>query len=173
MIIDIFLVFFIITGFWLGFTKGAAGTLLQVTTYLIALVLTLIISPWLAKFISQTLPIGKLFALIFGTIGVFILLSFILYSLTKRLDNRFQKNNRTTPGRILGGIVMLLFCILLFGLLLGVINQFNAIKTETKESSYTYVYLQPIPAHAKTFVETFKPVFRNYWEMMEETIEEK
>lgn len=172
MIIDIILIFFAITGIWLGYAKGLARTLLTVVTYLMALVLTLIFSPWLAEFLSNTFPMGKLFALIFGTIAVFILLSYLLYYLTKKLDHRFKTRSRTTPGKISGGIVMLLFSIILYGLLLGAVNQFKPIKEETKETSISYPLLQSIPAHAVTFVETFKPIFRNYWEMMQETVQQ-
>lgn len=172
MIIDIILILFAITGFWLGYTKGILGTLLNVTTYIIALILTLIISPWLAKFLSDTFPIGKLFALIFGTIGVFILLSFIFYYLTKRLDANLNSRKRSKQSRVLGGIVMFLFSIIIYGLLLGTLNQFNQIKEESKQTSITYPYLKPIPVYAGNVVETFKPVFKSYWEMMQETMEQ-
>ena len=161
-----------ITGIWLGYAKGLVRTLLNVVTYLIALILTLIFSPWLAEFLSNTFPVGSLFALIFGTIAVFILLSYLLHSLTKKLDKRFKARSRTTPGKISGGIVMLLFSIILYGLVLGTVNQFKLIKEETKQTSISYPVLQTIPDHAVTFVETFKPIFKNYWEMMEETIQQ-
>jgi uncharacterized membrane protein required for colicin V production len=172
MIIDIILILFAITGFWLGYAKGILGTLLNITTYIIALVLTLIISPWLANFLSDTFPMGKLFALIFGTIGVFILLSFIFYSLTKKLDARLTKRKRSKQSKVLGGIVMFLFSIIIYGLLLGTINQFNLIKEESKQTSITYPTLKPIPIYAGKLVETFKPVFKNYWEMMQETMQQ-
>ena len=172
MIIDIIVILFIVIGFWLGFTKGIARTLLHVITYIIALILTLLISPWVAEFLSNTLPVSRLFALIFGTIGIFILLSYLLHYLTKRWDAKFKRGKRSTPSKILGGIVMLFFSILICGLLLGAFSQMNQIKHETKQKSISYPYLKPIPVHAQALVETFKPIFRNYWEMMQETIQQ-
>ncbi len=163
---------FAIFSFWLGFAKGFAGTLLQVTIYFVALMLTLVISPWLAEIISNTFPVGKLFALLFGTIGVFILICYIFYFLTKRLDASLKRRQRTTQSKLLGGIVMTITGILIFGLMLGAIHQFNLIKTASKESSLTYKFLKPIPEKASAFVETFKPLFRKYWESMEETVKE-
>ncbi len=171
MIIDIILIIFIVTGFWLGFSKGIAGTLLNVTTYILALILTLIISPWLAEFLSNTFPMGKLFALIFGTIAVFILISFLLYYSTKRLEARFNRQKRNKQSKFLGGIVMLLFSIIICGLLLGAINQFNVFKEDAKQKSISYPYLKPIPVQAGALVETFKPIFRNYWKMMQDTMQ--
>ena len=67
---------------------------------------------------------------------------------------------------------MTLFSIILCGLLIGGIGQLNLIKPDTKEASKTYPHLKEIPVHAVTLVETFKPIFQNYWHLMEEAMQQ-
>lgn len=172
MVIDILLIIFCIAGFWWGYTKGIAAALLHIVVYLVALLLSLKISPWLAEFLHRSLPIGKLFALIFGTIGVFFLLCFLLNYLVKRLDTYFQKTKLGTFNKVLGGVVMLLFSILIYGLLLGSINQLDVVNEKTKEASISYPILKPMPGYAFAVIEKLKPLFSQYWEIMKETMHE-
>ena len=91
MIIDIVLVVFALTGFWLGYTKGIVRTLVMVAAYTVAVLVTLKISPWLMEFLVKTFPIGKVFALIFGTIASLVSLIFVVHWVAKKIDTSFQK----------------------------------------------------------------------------------
>lgn len=50
MIIDIALLLFALAGFWVGYTKGIVSTLFSILGYIIALLITLKISPGLQIF---------------------------------------------------------------------------------------------------------------------------
>lgn len=172
MIIDIVLVIFALTGFWLGYTKGVVRTLVMVAAYTVAVLVTLKISPWLMEFLTNTFPIGKVFALIFGTIGILVSLIFLIHWVAKKLDTSFQKGKLSGSDKIFGGIIMLVVGVLFYSMLLWPINQFGMIGEKSKASSFTYKTLETIPLKTRTFVEGFKPLFRQFWELMEETIQE-
>lgn len=172
MLIDIILFIFILGGFWLGFVRGVFRSLVLIVAYLAAFVMTLIIAPWLAGFLSDTLPMGKLFALIFGTIGLLVLLIFLIHYIVRRVSKSHRKGNLTAANKIIGGVIMMMLAIFFYGLLLWPINQFGMIGQQTKEKSLTYTTLVSIPERSKTFIEKFKPIFHRYWQLMENTIEE-
>jgi uncharacterized membrane protein required for colicin V production len=172
MVIDILLILFAIGAFWIGYTQGIVSTLLSVLTYIVALLLTLKFSPWLADLLVSTFKIGKLFALIFGTIGFFILISFLLRWLVKRADKYIQKSKLSSFSKIMGGVVMMLIGIMSYSFILIAINQFGMIGEQTRKTSYSFKTLEIIPSKAKDFIEEFKPLFRRYWELMEETAQE-
>jgi membrane protein required for colicin V production len=172
MIIDIVLLVFALTGFWLGYTKGVVRTLVMVAAYTVAVLVTLKISPWLMEFLSKTLPIGKVFALIFGTIAILVSLIFLIHWIAKKLDTSFQKGKLSGSDKIIGGVIMLIVGVLFYSMLLWPINQFNMIGEKSKASSMSYKTLETIPLKTRTFVEGFKPLFNHFWEVMEDTIQE-
>jgi membrane protein required for colicin V production len=61
MVIDILLLVFAAASFWLGYSKGIVSTLFSILGYLIALLITLLFSPWLAGLLIKSLTcIGSL-----------------------------------------------------------------------------------------------------------------
>lgn len=172
MIIDIILLIFIIGGFWRGYVRGIIRTLIMMVAYVAALLITLKISPWLAGFLSSTLPMGKMFALIFGTIGLFLLLLAVIHFIAKRVSQSAKKGNLTTANKIFGGLIMTGLAILFYTILLWPINQFGMIGTKAKQTSLSYATLITIPEKSRTWIEKFKPLFSRYWQLMEETIDE-
>ncbi len=172
MLIDIILIIFIITGFWWGYTRGLGRVLLHIALYIPAVVITLLTAPWLADFLSAVFPMGKLFALIFGTIGLFLLISFILFRLTRRLDQKLGVKKVIGRNNIPAGIIMILFSILIYGLLLGAMETSGILNKEIKEASISYPVLKPIPVYAGKTIEISKPIFSKYWQLLQETVQE-
>ena len=172
MLIDIILIIFIISGFWWGYTHGLGRVLLNIVLYIPAIIITLLTAPWLADFLSSVLPMGKLFALLFGTIGLFILYSFILFRLTKALDKKLGAKKVIGRNNIPAGIIMLLFSILIYGLLLGALDATRWLNNDIKQTSVSYPALKSIPIQAGKVVEISKPVFKNYWQLLQETVKE-
>ncbi len=172
MIIDIVLLLFTLAGFWMGYTKGILRTLIMVIAYTAALLITLKISPWLMDFLTGTFKIGKVFALIFGTIAILVLLIFIIHWLAKKIDTSFKKGKLSGSNKILGGIVMLVIGIFFYSMVLWPINQLGMVGEKSKASSITYKTLETIPLKTQAFVEGLKPLFNEYWQLMEETIHE-
>lgn len=172
MIIDIVLVLFAIGGFYLGYTKGIVRTLIMVAAYTAAVMLTLKISPWLMDFLTSTVKMGKVFALIFGTIAILVLLIFLIHWAAKRIDASFKKGKLAGWDKILGGTIMLCVGIIFYSMLLWPLNQFKMVGEKSKASSLSYPTMEAIPMKAKTLAEKSKPLFRSFWQLMEETIRE-
>jgi len=172
MIIDILLLIFAIAGFWWGYTRGILGTLAMVCAYIGVILVTLKISPWLMDFLTNNFQIGKVFALIFGTIAIIVLLVFLVHFLAKRIANSFKKGKLSGSEKILGGIVMLCMGIIFYSMILWPLNQFRMVGEKAKQSSISYPTLEAMPVKARSVVEEFKPLFSRYWQLMEETIQE-
>lgn len=172
MVIDILLILFALTGFWLGYTKGIVGTLISVASYVAAVLLTLLISPWVMELMIRTLKTERMFALIFGTIGVFILLTFLIRWVVKSLGKRMEKGKLSTLSKVLGGILMVFAGVILYSFILLALDQLNMLGTKMKETSISYSFIEEIPGKARAVIEEFKPLFRRYWELMQETIHE-
>ena len=173
MIIDILLVLFAATGFWLGYTKGLVRTLLSVACYILALILTLAISPYVMDLIIRWFKADKVFALIFGTLFVMIILIFLINWLLKSSERRLQKTRLGSFSKTFGGILMMFVGMVTCSYLVYALVQLDWIGSKTKEKSYTYPVLEQVPVKTRAVITTFKPVFSRYWDLMEETIDEE
>lgn len=95
MILDIALLLLAIAGFWLGYTKGLARTLFSVLKYAIAVLLTLVLAPWIMSLMINWFNADKMFALIFGTIFTMIGMIFLIQWLFKSVEKYLKKLSRT------------------------------------------------------------------------------
>lgn len=172
MIIDILLVIFALAGFWLGYTRGFIKTLIMVVAYIAALLLTLKFSPLLADGLVRLFNIGKLPALIFGTILFLVALVFLIHWAAKRIEKSVEKGQLSKASQIFGGIVQMLMAVLIYSLILWPVNQFGMIGEQSKQKSHSSAALHAVPEKAKSLILALKPVFSRYWELMETTINE-
>ena len=172
MIIDILLVLFALAGFWLGYSKGLARTLFSIAGYAIAFFATLKLSPWMMDLMISWLKAGKMFALVFGTLLTLFLLILLITWLLKSVENYLKNSRFGGMSKVGGGFVMMMAGILVYGFVFWLITQFGWIGEKTKSTSYTYTLVSKIPSQTGAFIEEFKPLFRRYWELTQETIQE-
>lgn len=172
MIIDISLLIFALAGFWVGYTKGIVSTLFSILGYILALLITLKISPWFTDFLIGSFNIEKMFALIFGTLFILIALIFLIRGLLKKVTTYLEQSKVSAANKVFAGIIMVCMGILFFSLIVWPLNQFGMIGDQAKQTSITYETIEDIPGKARNFLEKFKPLFNRYWELMQQTIEE-
>ncbi len=172
MIIDILLVLFAIGGFWLGYAKGLARTLFNIAGYTIALFVTLWITPSVMSLMIRWFGAGKMFALVFGTLLCLILLILLITWLLRSVETYLKNSKFGSASKVGGGIVMMLVGIIVYGFVFWLITQFGWIGPKTTVKSYTYSVVSKIPTETGAFIGQFKPLFRRYWELTQQTIEE-
>ena len=172
MVIDIILILFALAGFWLGYTKGVVATLFSVLSYVVAMIITLVFSPWLSGLLIRTFHMNHLMALILGTLLFFIASIFLIIWLSKKIENFLKKGKLSGSNKILGGMVMLIVGIAFYSLVLWVINDLSLLNDKIKSTSISYPTLQAIPEKAGSFVLDFKHVFQRYWELLQESVKE-
>lgn len=173
MIIDIILIMFAIAGFWVGYTRGIAGTLLVVAGYVIALLITLKITPWLVGFLVRTINLEKVLALIFGTILVLVLFIFLVHFLARRIDHYFTKTKPPAVSKVFGGLVLCLVFMVFYGLVVNTLNSFRMVGEKARQSSISYFTLIAVPGSAKKMAEKTRPIFNGYWKLIDETIQHR
>lgn len=172
MAIDLILLIMATAGFWLGYTKGIVATLFTVLSYVVAVLITIIFSPWLSGLLIEQFGMNQMLALVLGTLFFFIVTLLLIRWLTKKSENYLKKGNRNVLSKILGGVVMMLMGVIFYSFLLLMVNQFNLIGEKIKLASISYKTLETIPVNARVLAEEFKPLFRRYWELMQESTRE-
>ncbi|MGB4849823.1 MAG: CvpA family protein [Saprospiraceae bacterium] len=170
MAIDIILGFFIIGGFWLGYSKGIVATLFSVLEYIVAMLITLGFSPYLSGFLTDTLKLDRMVALILSTFVFFLATLFLIKWLTKKIEASLKKGKLSGSTKIMGGIVMMLVSVFVYSVLLWLINYYGLINEKIKLASFSYPTLEAIPATSKNLILDLKPIFQRYWELIQDSV---
>jgi uncharacterized membrane protein required for colicin V production len=173
MVIDILLLVFALAGFWLGYSKGIVSTLFSILGYLIALLITLIFSPWLTGLLIKSFDMHRFLALVLNTFFFFLASIFLIKWLGKKWSNFLNRNKTNKASKIQGGIVMMLMGILVYSFLILMVNSFGLVSEKIKLASISYQTLEVIPLKSRALVSEFKPIFNRYWELMQDSVSKK
>lgn len=163
MVIDI--IFFISAayGFYVGFNKGIIKTVFSTLSIVLGLMAAMKFSPYMTKFLEDTFSESPLM-FVAGFVVTFVGVMLLVRLLAKTLEGVFKTIKINAINKVLGGVLMSGFFILLFSILVWFGNESRVINTDTKESSFSYVYLEKIPKEARGVFMTLKPVFKDFWD---------
>ncbi|HJW29662.1 MAG TPA: CvpA family protein, partial [Saprospiraceae bacterium] len=156
----------------LGYTRGIVRTLFVIVSYTIALLLTLAISPWVMSLIIKWFNADKMFALIFGSIGTMLILILLFHWMFKSIEKYLRKSKLGAFSKSIGGVVMMLVAMIVYSILIWAIVQFGWIGEKTTSKSYSYPVLSQVAHRMRSFAEEFRPLFRRYWDLMDQTFQE-
>ena len=162
MVIDI--IFFISAayGFYVGYSKGIIKTVFSTLSIILGLMAAMKFSPYMTSFLEDTFSKSPLM-FIAGFVVTFVGVMLLVRLLAKTVEGIFKTIKINAINKVAGGILMSGFFILLFSILVWFGNESKAIDSKTKETSFSYVYLEKIPVEAKGVFMTLKPVFQDFW----------
>lgn len=170
MAIDILLILCAIAGFWLGYTKGIVATLFSVLEYVLAVLITIGFSPYFSGFLMRAFDLNQILALVISSLIFFLTSIFLLKWLIRKIENSLKKGKLSGSTKIIGGIVMLLFSILLYTIVLSMLNFNGMINEKIKLASCSYQSLKPIHQVFSSLVTDLKPVFQRYWQLIQGSV---
>lgn len=144
MTYDIICLLLVVLAFIGGFQKGV----IRIFSFLIAICLSAIFTIWLAPYVtdfleasSSSLPANSVAILL---ILVFVLSSWLLGSLVRRLWKPIPRKKQSPIQNIAGGVILSIMMILSIAILNGFFEQTKIINSSTKHSSIAYKILTPI-----------------------------
>lgn len=172
MIIDIIALLLVSYGAYQGFSRGLIKTLFATVSLIIGVVAALKLSPLLMDLLESSLGWSRPVAVAVGLVATFILVMFIIRFVGDKVEKLFEAVqlgilNKLAGAALLGGFYALLVS---FGVF--VVDQVGLVGEETKRSSITYPFLEPLPQAARGVGESLKPLFTDFWDKMLETMDE-
>lgn len=162
MVIDI--IFFISAayGFYVGYSKGIIKTVFSTLSIVLGLMAAMKFSPYMTSFLEDTFSRSPLM-FVAGFVLTFVGVMLLVRLLAKTIEGVFKTIKINVINKIAGGIFMSGFFILLFSILVWFGNEAHGIDSKTKETSFSYSYLEKIPIEARGVFMTLKPVFQDFW----------
>jgi len=171
MILDLVTTILVVYGFYQGFSSGLIKTVFATLSLIVAIVAALKLSPLLIDTLQNSLSINPAITFVLGFVLTFILFVIVIRFIGKKLEGLLESLHIGGLNKLLGGVVMGFFFALLISIGVHFMDKIELIPTETKEASFTYPSLEPLPRKTQGIGEQLKPVFSEFWEKMIETMD--
>ena len=165
MMIDVICFILALYGLWVGYSRGIIKTVLTAASLLFGFMAAAKFSPTVSEMlqgIMGTTPSSMVLAAAF--ILTFILTLVLFRLLANGLENVLEAVNINFINQILGGVVSMFFFVFIFSVLVSFANGSRMIDRDTKETSFTYFVLEPMPGYAWDMGQTIWPVFQEFYQ---------
>lgn len=171
MFLDIITCLLVAFGFYQGFSKGLIKTVFATLSLVIGIVAALKLSPIVINVLQRALDISPAITFVLGFVLTFIVVMALIRFLGNSLEKVVKSIHIGGVNKLLGGLVLGLFYALLISFGVYFVDKVELISTETKEASFTYPLLEPMPRAAQGVGEQVRPIFNEFWNKMLETMD--
>lgn len=167
MYIDIFLVVFVLIGVIQGFHRGLIRSVFAVLGTIIGFLAALKFAPYVVTFFESVFRLDPLFALILGLVVTFLALMLGIRWLGKSFENTLKLAKVNFINKLLGATLFAILMIVVYSAVIWFLARADLLSSEQKSQSYSYPFLQEVPAKTGAMIEKMKPVFKEFWEKMD------
>ena len=164
MVVDIIFAIAAGYGFYLGFSKGIISTVFTIISYTFGLVAALKFTPAMTNFLETAFNTVNPLMFILGFLLSFIITMVFIRLIARGLEGLFQTANINIINQMAGGALLSGIMILVYSVLLWFGDQAHMVDQQTKQQSFTYVYLEQFPSQAWKLAEMAKPTFEEFWD---------
>ena len=164
MVVDIIFVIVLLTGFYMGFSKGIIQSVFTVLSLLFGLMAAFKFSRPTTQFLETSFNTDNPLMFIAGFLLSFVVVMIFIRMIARFLEGLLKSANINVINQMAGGVLLSGVMILLFSVLLWFADQARMIAPQTKVDSYSYPYIKDYPTHLKELGIRLKPVFHNFWD---------
>ena len=171
MILDLITVLLVAYGFYQGFNKGLIKTVFATLSVIIAIVAALKLSPIIINLINNVIHLNPAISFVLGFVLTFIIVMALIRFIGNKLDKLMKTIHVGGVNKILGGAVLGLFYAVLISFGVYFLDRIELISDNQKQESFTYPILEPLPKATQSIGDSLKPVFKEFWETMIDTMD--
>ncbi len=171
MILDLITVLLVAYGFYQGFNKGLIKTVFSTLSLIVGIVAALKLSPILINVLQNTFNINPAINFVIGFVLTFIMVMALIRFIGNKLDKLMKTIHIGGVNKILGGAVLGLFYAILISYGVFFLDRIDLISDQQKQASFTYSLLEPLPRATQSIGESLKPIFKEFWNAMLETMD--
>ena len=170
MYIDIFLAIFILIGIIQGFSRGVIRTLFSILGILVGFLAALKFAPYIVGFFEKVFHFSPLVAMIIGLLLTFVVLMLGIRWLGKSFENTLKLVRLNFLNKLAGAVVFSILMIIVYSAVIWFIDRTGVLSSDEKEQSRSYPVLTEVPVRTGAAVQKLKPVFREFWDKMDNII---
>ena len=170
MYIDIFLAIFILIGIIQGFHRGIIRTLFAILGVIIGFLAALKFAPYVVNFFEHTFKLSPVVAMILGLLITFLVLMLGIRWLGKSFEKTLKLVKLNILNKIAGAALFGVLMIIIYSAVIWFIARTDLLREAEKQESRSYPFLIEVPIRVGDGLHKAKPVFREFWDKMDEII---
>jgi membrane protein required for colicin V production len=164
MILDIIVSLVISYGAYVGYSRGLIKTVFDTLSILVAIVASLKLSPIVINVVENVVNTAPAISFIIGIVITFIIVMALVRFIGRKMESLFKATNLNFINKFAGAALQGLFFAIIISFIVLLGDKMSLLKEETKQSSYSYKLLQPLPEKSKEVFEKVKPIFKDFWD---------
>jgi len=171
MIIDIAAAILILYGFYSGYKKGIIKTAFSTLSIILAILVTIKLSPIVMNIIETALKLSQGVSVILGIVVTFFVVLIGIQFIGGRLEGLLKAANINFINKLAGGLLMGTVFSVCLGFIVQLADDLRFINPEQRQTSISYPALVTLPGHAKKSFEQFRPMFTEFWDKTVDAID--
>ncbi len=171
MAIDIIFIIMAAYGFYFGYAYGLIRVVVFLVSLLLALVVSMYVTPSTAQLIQETLQVESTLlpfvAFVISLVGIMLVARIVFKLLEENVNNK--QLNQATQG--IGGILMAGVFVFLFSVLVTFFSAAHVIKPEqVRKTSFFYGFVEQIPDYGTSILKRIAPYMEQFVDYMSEAL---
>jgi len=164
MIIDLLCAIVGLYGFWVGYSRGIIKTVLTTISFLFGFMAAAKFSPTVSTMLQDMIEAPGTIMLPAAFLLTFILTLVLFRMLANGLEGMLEAVNVNFINQIAGGGISMFFFVFLYSVLVSFADNSRMIDPDTKQESFSYQILEPLPDYAWTLGKSVWPVFQEFYQ---------
>ena len=162
MYLDILFIATIGYAFFKGFSQGIINTVFSVLSIIIALMAAFKLSPYMTEMLEKGFNTYNPFMFVVGFLVTFFLVKWGLSFLSEFVTNLLEVAHFNILNQVMGAGILALVFSFFFSVLVWFADSAHAIPTETKATSISYRFLEPLRESGFSIIGQSKPLFQSF-----------
>ena len=164
MAIDIMFLLSLVSGFYIGYSRGIIKTVFGVIALMFGFLAAFKFAPGMTKFLETSFNSTNPLMFLAGVALSFVLAMFVIRLFARGLEGALKTANINVINKLVGGAVLGVFMVVIYSVILWFGDQAHIVNDEAKQTSKTYIVLKDIPGKAMVVANQIKPVFQEFWD---------
>ena len=162
MAIDILFLAAAAYGFYLGFKDGIINSVFSILSLVMALMAAFKFSPYMTRALEQGFDMYNPLMFVIGFVVTFFISMWLLRMVGHAISGALEVVNLDLPNQIIGGFVLAVFFSFLYSVLIWFADGARMIEEQTKTTSMSYQYLEPLRKGTFSIIQNAKPIVQGF-----------
>lgn len=171
MFIDIIAIILLIFGFYSGYKRGIIDALFDIMSIFIAVVAALKLAPITIRLLSSSLDWSEPVTFVVGFVATFFVIMLGIRLIGSQIEKLMKTMSINFINKFVGGALLSLVMVTIFSGALWLTDSMTLLPENIKTESTSYPILKQIPQLASGIVTMLKPLFMDFWELLQSAIE--
>ena len=162
MSIDILFLAAAAYGFFLGFKDGIINSVFSVMSIVMALMAAFKFSPYMTRALEQGFDMYNPLMFVIGFIVTFFISMWLLRMVGHAISGALEVAQLDLPNQIIGGFILTLVFSFFYSVLIWFADGARMLDEQTKTTSMSYRYLEPLRQTTFKLIANAKPIVQNF-----------